>query len=74
MPVSLFAKNFEGLGVAADMGVPSTAPPTTPIALVFAAPYVPVSVLPTAPIIVGPGESPFPLSPSSLLLCKSVLF
>ena len=74
MPVSLFAETFEGLGVATDMGVPSTAPPATPIAPVSAAPYVPVSVLPTAPIIVGPSESPFPLSPSSLLLCKSVLF
>ena len=74
MPVSLFVETFEGLGVTADVGVPSTAPPATPIALVSVAPYVPVSVLPTAPIIAGPGEFPFPLSHSSFLLCKSVLF
>ena len=74
MPVSLFAETFKGLGVAADVGIPSTAPPATPIAPVFAAPYMPISVLPTAPIIAGPGESPFPLSPSLFLLCKFVLF
>ena len=74
MPVSLFAKTFEGLRVAADVGVPSTAPLATPIAPVSAAPYVPVSVLPTTPIIAGPGESPFPLSLPSFLFCKSVLF
>ena len=74
MPVSLFAETFEGLGVVTDMGVPSIAPPATPIALVSAAPYVPVSILPIALIIVGPSEFPFPLSPSSFLPCKSVLF
>ena len=60
MLVSLFVETFKGLGVAADVGVPSTTPPTTPIAPVSTAPYVPVSVLPIAPIIAGPGESPFP--------------
>ena len=74
MPVSLFVETFEGLGVTADVGVPLTAPPATPIAPVSAAPYVPISILPTAPIIADPGESPFPLSPSSFLLCKSVIF
>ena len=74
IPVSLFAKTFEGLGVMVDVGVPSTTPPTIPIAPVSTAPYMPVSVLPTAPIIAGPGEFPFPLSPSSFLPCKSVLF
>ena len=74
MLVSLFAETFEGLGVMADMGVSSIAPPATPIALVSAAPYVLVFVLPTAPIIAGPSEFPFPLSPSSFLPCKSVLF
>ena len=74
MPISLFVETFEGLGVTADVGVPSTAPPATPIALVSVAPYVPISVLPTAPIIAGPCEFPFPLSHSLFLLCKSVLF
>ena len=74
MPVSLFAETFEGLGVTVDVGVSSTNPPTTLIAPVSVAPYVSVSVLPTAPIITGPGESPFPLSPSSLLLRKFVPF
>ena len=74
MPISLFVETFEGLGVTADVGVPSTAPPATPIALVSVTPYVPIFVLPTAPIIASLGESPFPLSPPSFLLCKSVLF
>ena len=74
MPISLFAETFEGLGVTVDVGVSSTNPPTTLIAPVSVAPYVSVSVLPTAPIITGPGESPFPLSPSSLLLRKFVPF
>ena len=74
MSVSLFAKTFEGLGVAADVGVPSATPSATPIASVSITPYVPVSVLPTAPIITGLSEFPFPLSPSSFLPCKFVLF
>ena len=74
MPISLFAKTFEGLGVAADVGVPSTASPATPIAPVSTAPYVPISVIPTAPIITGLNEFPFPLFPSSFLPCKSILF
>ena len=74
MHVSLFAETFEGLGVMVDVGVSSTNPPTTLIAPVSVAPYVFVSVLPTTPIITGPGESPFPLSPSSLLLRKFVPF
>ena len=74
MPVSLFVETFEGLGVATDVGVPSTTPPAIPIAPISAAPYMPVSVLSTAPIIAGPDEFPFPLSPSSFLPCKSVLF
>ena len=74
MPVSLFAETFEGLGVTIDVGVSSTNPPTTLIAPVSAAPYVLVSVLPTTPIITGPSESPFTLSPSLLLLRKFVLF
>ena len=74
MFVSLFAKTFEGLGVVTDVGVPSIAPPATPIAPVSTALYVPIYVLPTAPIIAGPGEFPFPLSPSSFLPCKSILF
>ena len=74
LPVSLFVETFKGLGVTADVGVPSTTPPATPIALVSVAPYVPVSILSTAPIITGPGECPFPSSHSSFLLCKSVLF
>ena len=74
MLVSLFAETFEGLGVTIDVGVSSTNPPTTLIAPVSAAPYVLVSVLPTTPIITGPSESPFTLSPSLLLLRKFVLF
>ena len=74
MSISLFAETFEGLGVAADVGVPSATPSATPIASVSVAPYVPVSVLPIAPIITGPSEFLFPLSPSSFLPCKSVLF
>ena len=74
MFVSLFAETFKGLRVAVDVGVPSAAPPATPIAPVSVAPYVPVSVLPTAPIITSPGEFPFPLSLSSFLPCKFVLF
>ena len=74
MPVSLFAETFEGLGVAADVGEPSTTPLAIPIAPISTAPYMLVSVLPTVPIIVGPGEFPFPLSPSSFLPCKSILF
>ena len=74
MSVSLFAKTFEGLRVVANVDVPSTAPPATPIVPISAAPYVPVSVFPTTPIIAGPGEFPFPLSPSSFLPYKSVLF
>ena len=74
MFVSLFAKTFEGLGVVTDVGVLSIAPPATPIAPVSTALYVPIYVLPTAPIIAGPGEFPFPLSPSSFLPCKSILF
>ena len=74
MPISLFAETFEGLRVVADVGVPSTAPPATPIVPIFTASYVSISVLPTAPIIVGPGEFPFPLSPFSFLLCMSVPF
>ena len=71
--VCLFAETFEGLGVVTDMGVPSIAPPATPTALVSAAPYVPVFVFPTAPIITSPSEFPFPLSPSSFPPYKSVL-
>ena len=72
MSVSLFAKTFEGKGIAIDVGVPSTAPPATPIAPVSVVPSV--SVLPTAPIITGPGEFPFPFSPSSFLPFEFVLF
>ena len=74
MSVSLFAKTFEGLRVVANVDVPSTAPPATPIVPISAAPYMPVSIFPTTPIIAGPGEFPFPLSPSSFLPCKFVLF
>ena len=49
MSVFLFAETLEGLGVAADIGVPSAVPPATPLAPVSAIPSAPVSVLPTAP-------------------------
>ena len=74
MSISLFLETFEGLVVAVDVGVPSAAPPATPIAFVYVVPSVSVSVLPTTPIIIGPGEFPFPLSPFSFLLCEFVLF
>ena len=63
MSIFLFAKTLEGLGVAADIGVPSAVPLATPIAPVSVVPSVLVSVLPTAPIITGPSKFPFPLSP-----------
>ena len=75
MSVSLFVETFEGLGVAANVGVPSAVPFATPIAHVSVVPSVHVSVLPTAPIITGPGEFPFPLSPPSFFFfCEFVPF
>ena len=49
MSIFLFAETLEGLGVAADIGVPSAVPPATPLALVSAIPSAPVSVLPATP-------------------------
>ena len=49
MSIFLFAETLEGLGVAADIGVPSAVPPATPLAPVSVIPSAPVSVLPTAP-------------------------
>ena len=42
MPIFVLCKNFEGLGVAADVGMLSAVVPTTTIA--------PVSIIPTAPV------------------------
>ena len=80
-PFLLFAKPFEGLGLAADVGVfaiatlaaPTAPIPTvssTPVSAIFTAsvsavPSVHVSVLPTTPIITGPGELSLPLFLSS---------
>ena len=74
MSVSLFAETFKGLGVAANVGVSSAVPPATPIAHIPAVPFVFVYVLPTAPIITGLGEFPFPLSPSSSFSFVSLSF
>ena len=68
MLIFLFAKTFEGPGVAVDVGMPTAAPPATPItpvsavpiALVSVVPSVPVSVLLVAPILTGLGEFIFP--------------
>ena len=78
-----FVEPLEGLGLAADVGVSAAATPTAPTApiptisfapafavftaSVSAVPFVPIYVLPTAPIITGPGELSFPLFPSSFL-------
>ena len=72
MSISLFVETFEGLGVAADVGVPSVVPPATPIAPVSVVPSVLVFVLPTTPIITSPSEFPFPLSPFSFFFPVSL--
>ena len=80
-PFFSFAEHFEGLGLVANVGVSTTATPAAPpapipavfsalafaifTAFIFTVPYVPISVLPTAPIITGLGELSLPLFLSS---------
>ena len=82
-PFLSFAEPFEGLELAADVGVSAAATLATPIAPIPAVSSAPVStvftasvsadpsvlvfVLPTAPIITSLGELSFPLFLSSFL-------
>ena len=82
-PFLLFAEPFEGLGIAAGVGVSAAATSAAPIvpipavssvpvstvftAFVSAVPSVPVSILPTSPIVTASGELSFSLFFSSFL-------
>ena len=68
MFLSLIAETLEEPGAIADTGMPTAAPPATPIApvsaiptaLVSVVPSVPISTLPTGSILTGPDEFLFP--------------